>query len=143
MATLVSDLGAGAAAAAPARDDAGYPLRKACEAIAVPLLALLAAAAAFSLFLLALGKSPVELVGLVWRGAFGSWFAWQNTLQRAAPLMLTALAGERPRLNGLAAGAVEFVTKTVSPCQFVGIVREVLRRHAEQQDALEAEGCVH
>ena len=28
---------------------------------------------------------------ILFKGAFGDWFSWQNTLQRAAPLMLTAL----------------------------------------------------
>lgn len=100
MATLVGDL-AGAAAPVPARGDVGFPLRKAAEAVAVPLVALLAAAGAFSLFLLALGKSPVEFVELVWRGAFGSWFSLQNTLSRAAPLLLTALCVALPAQLGL------------------------------------------
>jgi general nucleoside transport system permease protein len=35
--------------------------------------------------------NPVEVWVLLFKGAFGDWFSWQNTLQRAAPLMLTAL----------------------------------------------------
>src|SRR6266566_1789708 len=58
-------------------------------------------AAAFSLFLLFLEKSPVDFFALVWRGAFGSWFSFQNTLQRAAPLLLTALCVALPAHLGL------------------------------------------
>ncbi len=51
----------------------------------------------FSLFLLALGKSPVDLYDLMWRGGFGSSFSIQNTLQRAAPLLLTGALRRAPR----------------------------------------------
>jgi simple sugar transport system permease protein len=37
----------------------------------------------------------------VWRGAFGSWFSFQNTLERAAPLLLTALCVALPAQLGL------------------------------------------
>ncbi len=91
------------AIAAPARvaSDRSYPLRRALEAVAAPGVALLVAAAAFSLFLLALGKSPAMFFDLVWRGAFSSWFSLQNTLQRAAPLLLTALCVALPAQLGL------------------------------------------
>ena len=38
---------------------------------------------------------------LLFKGAFGDWFSWQNTLQRAAPLMLTALCVALPARAGL------------------------------------------
>src|SRR5437016_14412340 len=81
--------------------DTSYPLRRALEALLVPLMALVLAAGAFSLFLLFLEKSPVDFFALVWRGAFGSWFSFQNTLQRAAPLLLTALCVALPAHLGL------------------------------------------
>jgi simple sugar transport system permease protein len=90
--------------AAPSRAAAGdrfYPLRRSLEAVLVPLAALAFAAAAFALFLILLGKSPAEYVSLLWRGAFGSWFSLQNTLQRAAPLLLTALCVALPAQLGL------------------------------------------
>ncbi len=87
--------------AAPPSADHSYPARRALEAVAVPLGALLLAAAAFSLFLLLLGKAPAEFFALVWRGAFGTWFSLQNTFQRAAPLMLTALCVALPAQLGL------------------------------------------
>ena len=76
-------------------------LRAHSEYIAVPALALGGAGGLFALFLLALGKSPVEFAGLVWQGGFGSAFSVQNTLQRAAPLILTALAFAIPARAGL------------------------------------------
>src|SRR5262245_58859495 len=88
----------GSAAAGP---DRFYRLRRALEALLVPVIALALAAAAFSLFLLFLGKSPGSFFELVWRGAFGSWFSFQNTLERAAPLLLTALCVALPARLGL------------------------------------------
>ena len=65
------------------------------------LLALLAAAVIFSLFLLVQGKSPVDFFKLMYTGGFGTWFSLQNTLQRAAPLLLTALCVAIPAQLGL------------------------------------------
>lgn len=91
-----------AAPAAPAATgDRFYPIRHALEAMAAPLAALLLAACLFSVFLLALGKSPEDFFALVWKGAFGSWFSVQNTLVRAAPLLLTALCVAIPAQLGL------------------------------------------
>src|SRR3989338_11326543 len=47
------------------------------------------------------GVSPVEVWVLLFKGAFGDAFSWQNTLQRAAPLMLTALCVAIPQRAGL------------------------------------------
>lgn len=71
------------------------------EAWMLPLAALLFSAFIFSIFLLALGKSPVEYFQLVWRGGFGTSFSLQNTMQRAAPLVLTGLAFAIPARIGL------------------------------------------
>ncbi|MGX7706569.1 ABC transporter permease [Methylobacterium sp. Gmos1] len=76
-------------------------LARRAEAVAIPLGAVLAGLALFSLFLLALGKSPAALVDLVWRGGFGSAFALQNSLQRAAPLLFAALCVALPARLGL------------------------------------------
>ncbi len=76
-------------------------LRANSEYVAIPLLALAIAAALFALFLLAIGKSPVDFVAYVWRGGFGTAFSFQNTLQRSAPLILTALAVAIPARIGL------------------------------------------
>jgi simple sugar transport system permease protein len=81
--------------------DASYPLRRGLEALLAPLAALVGAVILFSLFLLTLGQSPLDFLDLVWRGAFGSWFSLQNTLQRASPLLLTALCVALPGQLGL------------------------------------------
>jgi simple sugar transport system permease protein len=90
-----------AAAPAMAAADRFYPVRRLAEAVIVPLLALAAALLLFSAFLLALGKSPADFFNLVWRGAFASTFSLQNTLQRSAPLLLTALCVALPAQLGL------------------------------------------
>jgi general nucleoside transport system permease protein len=76
-------------------------LRAAAGTVAIPLGALAVSAALFSVFLIALGKSPAQYFMLVWQGGFGSWFSVQNTLGRAAPLILTALAFAIPARIGL------------------------------------------
>ncbi len=81
--------------------DAVVRLKQAAEAVVIPLLALLVAGLLFALFLLALGKSPIDFYDLVYKGGFGTWFSWQNTLQRAAPLLLTALCVAIPAQLGL------------------------------------------
>lgn len=76
-------------------------LARRSEAVAIPVGALLAGLAAFSLFLLLLGKSPAEFYALVYKGGFGSAFSWQNTLARTAPLLLAALCVALPARLGL------------------------------------------
>lgn len=71
------------------------------EALLLPAGALAAALAVFGLFVWFGGGSPVEAWTLLFRGAFGDAFSWQNSLQRAAPLMLTALAVALPARAGL------------------------------------------
>jgi ABC-type uncharacterized transport system permease subunit len=74
---------------------------KFAEAIIIPVAALLASAMLFSIFLLLLGKNPITFFSLIWTGGFGSSFSFQNTLQRAAPLILTGLAFAIPARIGL------------------------------------------
>jgi ABC-type uncharacterized transport system permease subunit len=71
------------------------------ETFAIPLAALFVGMALFSVFIALLGKSPAQLFELMWRGGFGSWFSIQNTLSRAAPLLLTALCVALPARLGL------------------------------------------
>lgn len=71
------------------------------EAILIPVGALVASALTFSVFLLVLQQSPAQFFGLIWTGGFGSAFSIQNTLQRAAPLILTGLAFAIPARIGL------------------------------------------
>ena len=83
---------------------AGFALdrfRSAAEAIVLPVGALAAAMVLFGLFIAVVGKDPFEVYSLIWRGGFASGFAWQQTLQRAAPLVLTALCVALPAQAGL------------------------------------------
>lgn len=96
------------------------------EPVIVPVLALAAGLAVFGLFLLTQGRSPAAFFGYVWQGGFGSAFAWQNTLSRAAPLLMAALCVALPArlglvviggegaivLGGVAAGAMAGVVST-------------------------------
>jgi simple sugar transport system permease protein len=76
-------------------------LRDAAESLALPLLALAGGLLLFGGFVALGGHSPVQAWTLLFRGAFGDAFSLQNTLVRAAPLMLTALAVALPARAGL------------------------------------------
>src|SRR3984957_13956149 len=84
-----------------AKSDLAVRRRANSEYVAIPMLAIAIAAALFALFLIGLGKSPLDFVSYVWRGGFGTAFSVQNTLQRSAPLILTALAVAIPARIGL------------------------------------------
>ncbi|HXQ51813.1 MAG TPA: ABC transporter permease [Stellaceae bacterium] len=103
--------------------------RDSVEAVLVPALAFVGALAAFGLFIAVYGVNPLALYELMYRGAFGSWFSWQNTLVRAAPLLLTALCTALPAqlgmvviggegafvIGGLAAAAIALPAHGLSP----------------------------
>lgn len=65
------------------------------------VLALICTLFLFSLFLIVQGQPAWEAIRLIYVGAFGSAFSWQNTLLRASPLMLTALCVALPARVGL------------------------------------------
>ena len=69
--------------------------------IALPVFAIGAALLVFGLLVAFAGVNPLDVWLLLFKGAFGDWFSWQNTLQRAAPLMLTALCVAIPARAGL------------------------------------------
>jgi len=76
-------------------------MRNALKEIALPAFAIAAALLVFGLLVWFAGVSPVDVWLTLFKGAFGDWFSWQNTLQRAAPLMLTALCVAIPARAGL------------------------------------------
>ena len=76
-------------------------IRRSSEFIAIPVMSIIAAGLLFSIFLLILGKSPVEFYSMLWRGGFGTGFSWTNTLVRATPLIFTALCVAIPARLGL------------------------------------------
>lgn len=71
------------------------------EALALPFGAALVALLLFGIFCLFQGKNPLAVYAAIYRAAFGSWYSFQNTLVRAAPLMLTALCTALPARLGL------------------------------------------
>src|SRR5450432_3631931 len=75
--------------------------RRALGALRIPTLAFASALALFGLFIATTGRDPVAVYYQMYRGSFGTWFSFQNTLLRAAPLMLTALATALPLRLGL------------------------------------------
>jgi ABC-type uncharacterized transport system permease subunit len=85
----------------PDRDERSVQIRQWAEVLTISALAVLGAAALFSLLLLALGTAPSEFFALLWRGGFGTSFSLQNTLVRAVPLIFTALTVAIPAQLGL------------------------------------------
>jgi general nucleoside transport system permease protein len=73
----------------------------AAEYVVIPAVALAMALVAFGIFVALFGKNPIDLYFYMYQGAFGTWFSWQNTLSRAAPLILTALCTALPAQLGL------------------------------------------
>src|SRR3569623_1151310 len=90
-----------AAVAAPRRQVAGAALRRAWQAVRAPVAAFAATVLVFGLFMAIIGRNPVAVYGQMFKGAFGTWCSFQNTLLRAAPFMLTALATALPGRLGL------------------------------------------
>ncbi|WP_068815867.1 ABC transporter permease [Phormidesmis priestleyi] len=75
--------------------------RRTLEAVSIPIAALIFSLFLFGLFCAAAGANPFAVYGAIYKAAFGSWFAFQNTLIRAAPLMLTSLCTALPARLGL------------------------------------------
>ncbi len=73
----------------------------AAEAVLVPLGALAASLLLFGVFVAIAGVNPAAVYGYMVEGSVGSWFSVQNTLTRAAPLILTGLCTALPAQVGL------------------------------------------
>lgn len=71
------------------------------EYILIPGAALVGALGVFGVFVALFGKNPLDLYFYMYQGAYGTWFSWQNTLTRAAPLILTALCTALPAQLGM------------------------------------------
>ena len=71
------------------------------EYVVIPALAIVVSLALFGIFVALFGKNPLDLYYYMYLGAFGTWFSWQNTLTRAAPLILTALCTALPAQLGM------------------------------------------
>lgn len=71
------------------------------DGLVVPTGAIAVSVVSFGAFVGLAGVSPIEVYEQMYRGAFGTWFSAQNSLQRAAPLMLTGLCTALPARLGL------------------------------------------
>jgi general nucleoside transport system permease protein len=76
-------------------------MRDTLSDIALPVVAIALSLLLFGAFVALSGVNPLEMWQLLFKGAFGDWYSWQNTLQRAAPLMLTGLCVALPARAGL------------------------------------------
>jgi simple sugar transport system permease protein len=97
----VSPLGEQSASAAKSAGIAWDRLGPRVEPFLIPLGALLVSLLCFGGFVALAGHDPLDVYLEMYRGAFGTWFSFQNTLQRAAPLLLTALCTALPARTGL------------------------------------------
>jgi len=77
------------------------PLVVPLATFSVELLAVLVSLVLFAVFLAVVGAAPLAVFADMLQGAFGSLFSVQNSLSRAAPLMLTALCTALPARMGL------------------------------------------
>lgn len=75
--------------------------RRLAEAVAIPAGAVVVALILFGLFCALAGAEPLGVYHSIYRAAFGSWYAFQNTLIRAAPIMLCALCTALPMRLGM------------------------------------------
>jgi simple sugar transport system permease protein len=73
----------------------------ALEALILPVLALAVSMVLFGVFVKLAGADPLEVFALMYKGAFGTSFSIQNTLQRASPLILAALCTALPAQLGM------------------------------------------
>ncbi len=76
-------------------------MKSALASLLLPLGALALALLLFGACVALGGVSPLEFWWLLFKGAFGDAFSWQNTLQRAAPLILCGLCVALPAQAGL------------------------------------------
>jgi general nucleoside transport system permease protein len=76
-------------------------MKSALASMLLPLGALALALVLFGACIALGGVSPLEFGWLLFKGAFGDAFSWQNTLQRAAPLILCGLCVALPAQAGL------------------------------------------
>src|SRR4029434_6612924 len=67
------------AAAAPAVSSPP-PGRSRAEGLLIPLGAVVVSLLLFGVFVALAGANPLEVFYQIWRGAFGTWFSFQNTL---------------------------------------------------------------
>jgi simple sugar transport system permease protein len=90
-----------AAGAAPAPRRGSMRWRTRVESIAIPIGAIFVSLILFGIFVWLQGVDPLAVFASIKKAAFGSWYSFQNTLIRAAPLMLCSLCTAIPLRLGL------------------------------------------
>ena len=71
------------------------------ETLVIPAGTILVSMVLFGWFCAASGASALGVFGSIYRAGFNSWYSWQNSLLRAAPLMLCALCTAIPVRAGI------------------------------------------
>ena len=71
------------------------------DELLIPAIGFVLSLALFGVFIAFTGNPPLDVLEQMYRGAFGPWFSFQNSLLRAAPLMLTGLCTALPARLGL------------------------------------------
>lgn len=71
------------------------------ETLVIPTGTILISMILFGWFCAASGASAFGVFGSIYRAGFKSWYSWQNSLLRAAPLMLCALCTAIPARAGI------------------------------------------
>jgi ABC-type uncharacterized transport system permease subunit len=75
--------------------------RRTLESFVIPFGAILVGLILFGVFCAIAGANPFGVYGSIYKAAFGTWSTFQNTLIRAAPLMLSSLCTALPAQLGL------------------------------------------
>jgi general nucleoside transport system permease protein len=75
--------------------------RRTLESVCLPIGAIALGLILFGMFCALVGANPFGVYASIWKAAFGSWSTFQNTLIRAAPLMLSSLCTALPARLGL------------------------------------------
>ncbi len=96
-----AELAAVAVAAAPAQRLPTFRWRTRLESIVIPAGAIVVSLILFGIFVRLQGVDPLAVFASIKKAAFGTWYSFQNTLVRAAPLMLCALCTAIPLRLGL------------------------------------------
>ena len=83
--TTPEALAAAAPLARPSWNGFVEQLARKSEAIVIPVAAIVVGLIIFSIFLVFIGKSPLDFLANMWRGGFGSIFSLENSLTRTSP----------------------------------------------------------
>jgi general nucleoside transport system permease protein len=83
------------------RKKTSFRWRSHVESVVIPIGAILVSLVAFGAFCALAGANPFAVYASIYKAAFGSWYSFQNTLVRAAPLMLCSLGTAIPFQLGL------------------------------------------